>query len=435
MTKAITISTVLVLVACFVTLFIAEATAAEEAQEKPFLKAKPEDMQWWRDARFGLFIHWGPVSLKGTEIGWSRGGERRGTGGTGQIPVDVYDNLYKQFNPVKFNAREWVEIAKAAGMKYLVFTTKHHDGFCMFDSKLTDYKITNSPFKRDIVAELAEACHEGGIRLGFYYSPPDWHHPDYRTANHARYIEYLHGQIRELCTNYGRLDIMWFDGLGGKPEDWDSENLIKMVRELQPHIIINNRAGLPGDFGTPEQKIGAFQRNRAWESCITLGTQWAWKPNDTIKSQRECIHMLVRSVGGDGNLLLNVGPMPTGEIEPRQVERLKQIGAWLKRYGETIYGTRGGPFKPGKWGASTHKDETIYVHVLQWPDREPLNLPPIEKKILTARLLTGGALEMNQTDDGIIISVAPEYRHAIDTIIELSLDGPASDIKPRSVPH
>ncbi|MFQ6097032.1 MAG: alpha-L-fucosidase, partial [Armatimonadota bacterium] len=170
-------------------------TAKGREGEKRYLRASPDDMRWWRAAKFGLFVHWGPVSLTGKEIGWSRGGERRGhrtqrnPSGT---PVEVYDSLYKRFNPVKFNAEEWVAIAKAAGMKYLVFTTKHHDGFCMFDTRLTDYKITNSPFNRDVAAELAQACHEGGIRLGFYYSPADWHHPDYRTENHSRYIEYMH---------------------------------------------------------------------------------------------------------------------------------------------------------------------------------------------------------------------------------------------------
>ena len=182
--------------------------------------------------KFGLFVHWGPVSLEGTEIGWSRGGARRGTGGTGEIPLDVYDNLYKKFNPVKFNADEWVRIAKAAGMRYLVFTSRHHDGFSKFDTKLTDYKITSpdSPYRKDIVKELADACHEGGPEVGLYYSQPDWHHPDYRTANHARYIEYMHGQVRELMTNYGRVDMLWFDGLGGTAKDWDAETLFKMIR-------------------------------------------------------------------------------------------------------------------------------------------------------------------------------------------------------------
>jgi len=405
-----------------VVFFVASGAAAQD-----YLRAKPQDIQWWREAKFGLFIHWGPVSLKGTEISWSRArrGRRRGRG---PIPVEVYDNLYKQFNPVKFDARQWVAIAKAAGMKYLVFTTKHHDGFCMFDTKLTDYKITNSPFGRDVVKELADACHEAKFRLGFYYSPPDWHHPDYRTANHARYIEYLHGQIRELCSNYGRLDILWFDGLGGKATDWDAERLFKMIRTLQPHIIINNRCGLPGDFDTPEQRIGRFQTNRPWESCITIGRQWAWKPNDRLKSLKQCIDILVRCVGGDGNLLLNVGPMPTGEIEPRQVARLKEIGAWLARYGESIYGTRGGPFPPAAWGAATHKGNKIYVHVLRWPDG-PLTLSPISARVTSAAVLTGGAAEVAQTDKAITINVPQANRQALDTIVVLTLDHPAADVK------
>jgi len=406
----------------------AQSTEAP-AEEKSYLEARPEDMAWWKEARFGLFIHWGPVSLKGTEIGWSRGGERRGTGGKGEIPVEVYDNLYKEFNPVEFDAQEWVSMAQGAGMKYLVFTSKHHDGFSMFDSKLTEYKITNSPFKRDVVGELAQACHEAGLKLGFYYSPPDWRHPDYRTERHAKYIEYLHGQIRELCTNYGKLDILWFDGLGGKAEDWDSENLFKMIRELQPGIIINNRAGLPGDHDTPEQTIGRFQRDRAWESCITICQQWAWKPNDKMKSLKECIDTLVRCAGGDGNLLFNVGPMPTGEIEPRQVERLKEMGAWLKQYGETIYGTRGGPYRPGDWGACTCKGNVAYLHVLNWPE-DTITLPPLPRKVVSSAVLTGGAAEVKQTEEGIAVSVTPEHRQELDTIVALTLDGSAVDIEP-----
>ncbi len=398
---------------------------APAADGKPYLTASEQDMQWWREARFGMFVHWGPVSLKGTEIGWSRGGERRGTGGDkGEIPVEVYDNLYKEFNPVKFDAKEWVAIAQAAGANYLVFTTKHHDGFCEFDSALTDYKITNSPFKRDVVKELAEACHAAKLRLGFYYSPPDWHHPEYRTERHAQYIQYLHGQLRELCTNYGQLDVVWFDGLGGTAKDWDSENLFKMIRELQPHTIINNRAGLPADFDTPEQTIGRFQKNRAWESCITICNQWAWKPNDELKPLKTCIDTLVRCAGGDGNLLLNVGPMPTGEIEPRQVERLKEMGAWLKQYGESIYGTRGGPFRPGKWGAATCKDARIYLHVLAWPDNV-LKLPAIPNKVVASSVLTGGTVQVSQTGEGLSVSVPKEHRRELDTIVVLELDGPA----------
>jgi alpha-L-fucosidase len=399
------------------------------AAEKSFLQASPEDVQAWRELKFGLFVHWGPVSLKGTEIGWSRGGERRGTGGTGEIPVDVYDNLYKQFNPVEFNADEWVRIAQEAGMRYLVFTSKHHDGFSMFDSKLTDYKITNSPFQRDVVKELADACHKAGLKLGYYYSPVDWHHPDYRTANHQRYIEYLHGQLREICSNYGKIDIIWFDGLGGTAKDWDSENLFRMIRQLQPHVIINDRAGLPADHDTPEQRIGKFQNDRPWETCMTICQQWAWKPNDRMKSEKECIQTLVRVTAGDGNLLFNVGPMPDGRIEPRQVDRLKEMGDWLRRYAESIYGTRGGPIKTTAQLASTYQGNTVYVHILAWPG-DTITLPDLPKRILRSSLLTGGTGSTRRTRDGIEIRVPPQHRQEIDTIVKLELDGPAGEIQP-----
>ncbi len=403
------------------------ATAPVVAQDG--LTAKPGAMQWWQDARFGMFIHWGPVSLKGTEIGWSRGGERRGTGGTGEIPVEVYDNLYKQFNPTKFNAKEWVALAKTSGMKYLVFTTRHHDGFSMFDSKLTDYKITNSPFKRDVVKELADACHEAGIRLGFYYSPPDWHNPDYRTENHARYVKYLHGQIHELCSNYGQLDILWFDGLGGTAKDWDSTTLLPMARSLQPNIIINNRAGLPADFDTPEQKVGAFQRERPWESCITIGNQWAWKPNDDIKPLNVCIRTLVQCAGGDGNLLFNVGPMPTGEIEPRQAKRLREMGAWLQKYGDTIYGTRGGPYTPGAWGACTCKGNRVFLHIFTLKDGK-LTLPPLGVPVTSYKALTGGSVKVDARNDALEVVAAADAQDSIDTIVVLELNQKALDVSP-----
>ena len=423
----------LVLIACLLPDCSIKEVNTSLKESKDYLRASEQDIKCWREMKFGLFIHWGPVSLKGTEIGWSRGGERRGRRGTGSIPVEIYDNLYKQFNPIKFNADEWVQVAKDAGMKYLVFTSKHHDGFSMFDSRLTDYKITNSPFKRDVVKELADACHKGGLKLGFYYSPVDWYHPDYRTENHSRYIRFLHGQLHELCSNYGKVDIIWFDGLGGKAQDWDAENLFKMIRRLQPHIIINNRAGLPGDHDTPEQRIGKFQTDRAWETCMTICKQWAWKPNDQMKSLKQCIHTLARVAGGDGNFLFNVGPAPTGEIEPRQVQRLREMGQWLKKYGQSIYATRGGPFKPGTWGASTHKGNTIYIHVLSWTANS-LTLPPIDKNIIASSVLTGGTTTVKQTKEAIEIFVPKAHRQELDTIIKLQLDGPASELIPVSVP-
>ncbi|MEI8375129.1 MAG: alpha-L-fucosidase [Planctomycetota bacterium] len=413
------------------------------AQQMPLAAAEPISppesneqriarMKWWQEARFGMFIHWGPVSLKGTEIGWSRNPGPNGH--RGNIPAAEYDNLYKKFNPTKFNSKEWVAIAKAAGMKYLVFTTKHHDGFCEFDSKLTDYKITSpqSPFGRDVVKELADACHEAGIRFGVYYSQPDSHHPDYRSANYPRFIKYLHGQVSELLSNYGQVDVIWFDGLGGSANAWDAPRLFALIKQLQPNIIINDRCGLPGDFGSPEQTVGTFQMDRPWESCITICNQWAWKPNDGMKSLKQCLHTLITCAGGNGNLLFNVGPMPTGEIEPRQVERLKQMGQWLEKYGQSIYSTRGGPIKPSKGIVSTHKGDTVYIHVLQWPG-DSIVLPALPKKVLSATLLTGGDVKLAQVDGKITLTVAKADQQEIDTIIAIKLDGPAEDIAPMSI--
>jgi len=388
--------------------------------------APPESLQKWRDMRFGMFIHWGPVSLKGTEIGWSRGN---------QVPIEEYDNLYKQFNPTKFDADEWVKTAKDAGMKYMVITTKHHDGFCIFNTKQTDYNIMNSPFARDPVKELSEACRKQGIAFGTYYSVCDWHHPDFPRGspggktrkpnpNLDRYEQYLRSQVRELIQNYGPLLVLWFD----VPQEFDAargQGVVDFVRSLQPDILINNRTGVPGDFDTPEQRIGKFQLDRPWETCMTICRQWAWKPDDAMKSLKQCLDVLINCAGGDGNLLLNVGPMPTGEIESRQVARLKEMGDWLRKYGASIYGTRGGPFQPGAWGASTSKGNTLYVHILKW-DGEKIALPAIDRKVLSSAVLTGGKAEVKQTAEAIEISVAPADRQELDTIVVLTLDGPAA---------
>jgi len=427
----------------------AEARSTEAAAGAP---PAAERLEWWREARFGLFIHWGPVSLKGTEIGWSRGGERRGYGSHGtEIPVEVYDNLYQQFNPTNFNADAWVATAKAAGMKYLVFTSRHHDGFSEFDTHADDYKITSpeSPFRRDVVKELADACHRAGLRFGLYYSQPNWHHPDAFTDRHTNYLAFLKTQVRELLTNYGQVDILWFDGLGKSAKDYDAEALNTMARKLQPRILINNRDGLAEDFDTPEQEIGKFQYDRPWESCITICDQWAWKPNDQMKSLQQCLHTLVRCAGGDGNLLLNVGPMPDGRIEPRQVERLMEMGEWLGRYGETIYGTRGGPWKPTKSLASTRKGDTIYLHLLAWKGKT-ITLSNIPRKIIRSTALTGGAARVRQTARKISVRVDPAIAYPpdhgaellrpqdtlranqpqIDCIVKLELDGSAMDLDP-----
>jgi alpha-L-fucosidase len=430
-------------------LHAAEARSTEAAAGAP---PAAERLEWWREARFGLFVHWGPVSLKGTEIGWSRGGERRGYGSHGtEVPVEVYDNLYKQFNPTSFNADTWVATAKAAGMKYLVFTSRHHDGFSEFDTQADDYKITSpdSPFRRDVVKELADACHRAGLRFGLYYSQPNWRHPDAFTDRHTNYQAFLKTQVRELLTNYGQVDILWFDGLGKTAQDYDGEALNTLARTLQPRILINDRDGLAEDFDTPEQEIGKFQYDRPWESCITICDQWAWKPNDQMKSPKQCLETLVRCAGGDGNLLFNVGPMPDGRIEPRQVERLKEMGEWLGKYGETIYGTRGGPWKPTSSIASTRKGNTIYLHLLGW-NGKTVNLPNIPRKVISSTALTDSTVRVQQAarkisiridsamahppDHGAELLRSPQTRPAnqplIDTIVKLELDGSAMDLDP-----
>jgi alpha-L-fucosidase len=341
--------------------------------------------------------------------------------------------LYRQFNPTNFNANDWVSLAQAAGAKYLVFTTKHHDGFCEFDSKLTNYKITNpeSPFHRDVVKELAAACQRAGLAFGVYYSQPDEHHPDYRKPTHEKYVQYMHGQVRELLSNYGPISVIWFDGLGGSANDWEAERLFPTIRQLQPNILVNNRCGLPGDFDTPEQRIGSYEDERPWETCMTLCEQWAWKPDDRMKSLEQCIATLVRCAGGDGNLLFNVGPMPDGRIEPRQVERLKEIGQWLKGNGEAIYGTRGGPWKPNRALASTRRERTIYLHVLH-SSSNAIELPDIPRKVIDAALLNGDKVELTQ-QDGKLRLRTPQ-RQPIDTIVKLQLEGTAMDLTALEIP-
>jgi alpha-L-fucosidase len=407
-------------------------------ESEKYLRASPEDMEWWRDAKFGMFVHWGPASLTGKEISWSRGGNRRSQHnfGSRDVPAEVYDNLYKKWIPEKFDAYEWIQLAKDAGAKYFVFVSKHHDGFCLFDSKLTEYTSSGpeAAWKHDAVADIVDACHKAGMKCMFYYSPVDWYHPDYRTENHQRYIEYFHGQMRELLTNYGCIDGIWFDGLGGSEEDWDSRKLFKMMRQLQPHLLINDRGGLPADFDTPEQRIGDFKFGRPWESCITICNQWCWKPNDTIKSLVECIQTLVKCNTRDGNLLLNIDPMPDGALESGRAGRFREIGDWLKKYGRSIYATRGGPFRLSIWGGSTHKDNFVYLHILDWRFSDGvIRLPVIEKKITNCSVLTGGVALVNHTLNGTEISVPASDRNDIDTIVVLELDGHAAEVKPVNV--
>ena len=400
-----------------------------------YFNSKVERLEWWKDARFGMFVHWGPVSIKGTEIGWSRGRE---------WPVEEYDALYKQFNPVKFDALEWVRIAKAAGMKYIVFTSKHHDGFCMWDTKYTDFNIMNSPFKRDVMKELSEACRKEGIALGFYHSTCDWHHPDFpltspggsvkrETSNLDRYTEYLKNQSVEILKNYGPLLVMWYD----VPQQFDSirgQGVIDHIRKIQPDVLVNNRTGARGDFDTPEQRVGNFQIDRPWETCMTIARQWAWKPDDDVKSLEQCLHSLIRSAGGDGNLLFNVGPRPDGTIEPLQVERLKDMGKWLEKYGFSIYETRGGPFKPTDWGVSTRKGNKVFLHILKWSGENPaITIPEIGSAVKSVKLADGGKVKFTKTGNTYLIEFDGRLIQPVNTIVEIEYADNVMNVKPAEV--
>lgn len=420
------------------------AFAQAQEQTAAALDPDPASLARWQDMRFGMFIHWGPVSIKGTEIGWSRGRE---------VPREVYDQLYKEFNPTQFDAKEWVQLAQDTGMRYVVITSKHHDGFCIWNSAQTDYDIMSTPFRRDILRELSDACKAADIDFGTYYSILDWYQPDYNTIDAQggpgyalpegtppdmdRYQTYMENQIQELVTNYGPLHTMWFDGEWETP--WTKERgvrLLEFCRKADPKMLVNNRVGkgrhgmegitkegfAGGDFDTPEQQVGAFNDKRAWESCMTLGTQWAWKPDDKIRPLKECVDTLVSTVCGDGNLLLNVGPMPDGRIEARQADLLRELGAWLKTNGESIYGTRGGPFLPGAWGGSTHRGNTIFVHILQSQGKK-LTLPKFAQKVLSAAQLNGPEVPFTQSNEEIQLDLKGIEEDALDTIIVLTTAG------------
>lgn len=401
------------------------------ADDEPWLKARPEIMKQWDDLTFGMFIHWDPSSILGVEISWHRKSPMNGP-----IPDEVYDNLYRSFYPGQFDAKEIAQTAKDAGMRYIVITAKHHGGFCMFDSAHTEFDIMSTPFRRDIIKELAEATRAAGLEFGIYYSQPDWSRADFMAKDWNEYNKFFYGQMRELCTNYGKIGMIFFDGISYGSTQYKPKELFKMIRQLQPDVVINNRCGLPADYDTPEQVVGAFKTDRPWETCMTLGTSWSWKTYDKIKSPKEVIRLLVMTVGSGGNLLLNVGPMPTGQIEPRQADVLREVGAWLRANGEAVYGLRGGPLKPGAWGASVHKLHTIYLHILSWND-VPASFPPLGAKIASVTRLDGRPVGFTQNEKGVTLDVPNAERDPIDTILKLTLapDGPtAEQLKPILVP-
>jgi len=415
-------------------------------------------MQWWRDSRFGMFIHWNPSSVAVSEISWSKqfyddNGENMldnprpqdGLASAGEhrdwidwfqppVPRQVYDNLYKSFYPGMFDADKIVAQAKDARMRYIVMIAKHHDGFCMWDSKYTDFDIMSTPFKRDILGELAAAAHKAGLKFGIYYSQRDWHHPDYIANPMTKYNQYMRNQITELLSNYGEISLVFFDAGAWKSwQTWQADELFKVIYKLQPDILINNRCGVPGDYSTPEQRIGMFDNQRDWESCMTFTGFWSWHGFQAkVKPYEECLRYLVSCAGGDGNLLMNVGPMPTGQIDPREADRMGRIGQWLKKNGQAIYGTRGGPFKAGNWGACTFKENHLFLHVWDW-QQLPKCFPLIDKKITQAQLLSGEPVPFQQDNTGFRLTIDPSKMAPDITVINLTLDGPAKDIEPVSL--
>ena len=404
-------------------------------------QVSPSGLEHFQDIRFGMFIHWGLYSILARQE-WIMHVE--------SIPVAEYEKLVPQFDPAKFNADEWVSIAADAGQKYMVITSRHHDGFSMYDTQLSDYKVTNTPFGRDPIAELAAACaRRRDIKLGFYSSLLDWHHPAYRFRQESGlawrdYLDFLHGQVRELCTNFGELACLWFDG------DWphhpfdatneyfrpggsfEYEKLYDMIHTLQPDTVIhNNRHAepLPGEDiqgfeqDLPGANSAGFNETRVFdvplEVCMTINDHWGVHTGDeNHKSTRQLIHYLVRSASGGANYLLNVGPTAAGEILPAHAQRLRAVGQWLATNGTSVYGTRAGKLAPSADVVSTSKGDIHYVHVLNYVS-DCVTLKGLSGNYQATLLRDGASVKSVVKDDTLILTIPPEQRDPINTVVEL----------------
>jgi alpha-L-fucosidase len=383
--------------------------------------ARQQRMKWWNDARFGMFIHWGVYSIPARGE-WVMHVEK--------IPAEQYAPLAQQFNPRKYDPDEWVALAKAAGMRYIVLTSRHHDGYSLFDSKVSDFTAPKTAAGRDLIREYVRACHKARMKVGFYYSLLDWRWPAYWAGPEKdpdgwrKLVEYVHAQVRELCTNYGKIDILWYDGAWPhSAEAWQSAKLNAMVRKLQPHIIINNRSQLPEDLDTPEQHITSSDPGRAWESCMTMNDHWGYcAGDDNWKSATQLIRNLVHCVSGGGNYLLNVGPKRDGTIPAESVKRLKEIGAWMKVNGESIYGCSRAPFGGGTAGPTTAKGNTVYLHVYYWPGEE-ICIPDVKPRVKSARILaTGKQAQAVQEGDRLCLrGLPPKPPSPHDSVLALKL--------------
>ncbi len=403
---------------------------------------EPGRMDWWREARFGMFIHWGLYAIP---AGVWNGREVPGVGEWimyhGQISPKDYEPLAARFNPVKFDAREWARLAREAGMRYLVITSKHHDGFCLFDSAYTEYDVIDAtPFKRDIMRELADACRAEGIRVGWYHSIMDWHHQDAGGERFPAYADVLRKQVVELLANYGPIDVMWFDG-EWIPE-WTVEHgveLERLCRAVSPSVIVNNRVGkrgagmgdmtrTVGDFATPEQTVPATGLpGLDWESCITMNDTWGFKTSDqNWKSAEELLRMVVDIASKGGNLLLNVGPTAEGLIPQPSVDRLHAVGAWLDRNGEAIYGTQASPFRRLPWGRCTRRGETLYLHVFDWPGDGRLVIDGLRNRVGAAWFHADSRcrpLPVERDGERVVIHLPVEPSDQPVTVVVLQIEG------------
>lgn len=404
--------------------------------------ARDRRMAWWRDARFGMFIHWGLYAVPAGEYG---GRKIPGIGewimDNAKIPIPEYEKFAPQFNPTAFDATAWARLAKAAGMKYMVITSKHHDGFSMFGTKVNRYNIVDAtPFKRDPIRELSAACRKEGIKFGLYYSVMDWHHPDANATGAARYIPQMKAQLREIVTNY-QPSILWFDGEW--PGWWTTahgDDLEKYVRTLKPDIVLNNRVGKrtreDGDYETPEQEIPASAEARDWETCMTMNDTWGFKSDDqNWKPTDDLVHKLADIAGKGGNFLLNVGPTKEGRIPQPSVQRLQQIGAWLRQNGAAIYGTKAGPFRSLPWGritaaaASNATAGKLYAIVWDWPKDGRLTFPGLSTTVTRAYPLNARktALNVAREGDNLVLQLPKVERTTTDAlgwVVVLETKGP-----------
>ena len=388
--------------------------------------ASPYALRWFNDARFGMFIHWGLYSVLARHE-WTMYQE--------EIPAADYAHLADQFTASRYSPDDWVALAQDTGMRYMILTSRHHEGFSLWDSKVSDFTAPNSAAGRDVLGEFVAACQKRRMPYGFYFSLLDWRWPEYFRGPQAdpegwaRFRAYVHAQVEELCTDYGELAVLWYDGgWPYTPEDWHSAELNARVRELQPNILINDRSLLPEDFDTPEQHVTASPPGRPWESCMTLNTTWGYSTIDhEWRTPRQLIHFLVTAAAGGGNYLLNVGPDAEGHIPFESVERLRAMGAWMRANSESIYGSERMPERIMRVGSvgrhHTIKGTTLYLHCWRWPGQEMV-LGNLDGTLLSARFLHDGTpIDFDQRQHRIWLRGLPAFApDPIDTVIALDFD-------------